>query len=72
MQNSPELQQAVLDAIEDEEGVDYAKNTVSEVCLTSMVLYPKGQADFDFTGDIFKKIVKEFYTSGEGDNAYAK
>lgn len=67
----PELQQAVLDAIEDEEGLEYSKNTMMDMFDKYDTLHQNTE-DLDFTESIFKNMVKDFYTSGEGDNAYAK
>ena len=67
----PELQQAVLDAIEDEEGLEYSKNTMMDMFDKYDTLHQNTE-DLDFTESIFKNMVKDFYTSAEGDNAYAK
>lgn len=68
---SPEIQQSIFDAIEDEEALEYAKNTMLDMFEKYNTLHHE-ETDYDFTEVIFKKIVKDYYASNGGGNAYAK
>lgn len=67
----PEIQQAVLGALDDEEALNYAKQTM----LNMFGKFDNLQQDsenHDFIEEIFKRIVNDYYNDGEEKSAYAK
>ena len=67
----PEIQQTVLSALDDEEALNYAKQTM----LNMFGKFDNLQQDsenHDFIEEIFKRIVNDYYNDGEEKSAYAK
>ena len=67
----PEIQQAVLAALDDEEALNYAKQTM----LNMFGKFDNLQQDsenYDFMEEVFKKIVSDYYNDDETKSAYAK
>ena len=67
----PEIQQAVLGALDDEEALNYAKQTM----LNMFGKFDNLQQDsenYDFMEEVFKKIVSDYYNDDETKSAYAK
>lgn len=67
----PEIQQTVLSALDDEEALNYAKQTM----LNMFGKFDNLQQDsenYDFMEEVFKKIVSDYYNDDETKSAYAK
>lgn len=67
----PEIQQTVLAALDDEEALNYAKQTM----LNMFGKFDNLQQDsenYDFMEEVFKKIVSDYYNDDETKSAYAK
>lgn len=67
----PEIQQIVLSALDDEEALNYAKQTM----LNMFGKFDNLQQDsenYDFMEEVFKKIVSDYYNDDETKSAYAK
>lgn len=67
----PEIQQAVLNAVDDDEALEYAKQTMMNM-FAKFENLQKDSENYDFTEEVFKKIVRDFYNDDETKSAYAK
>lgn len=67
----PEIEQAVLDAVDDEAALEYAKQTMLNM-FSKFDNLQQDSENYDFMEDTFKKIVKDFYNDDEAKNAYSK
>lgn len=66
-----ENKELIYNVIEDEEGLDYVKKTMLNM-FEKYSTFQQNSENYDFTESAFKRIVKEFYTSGDGDNPHVR
>lgn len=67
----PEIQKVVLEAVKDEEALNYAKQTMLDM-FSKFDNLQQDSENYDFVEETFKKIVKDYYNDGENKTAYAK
>ena len=67
----PEIQQVVREAAEDEEALNYAKQTMLNM-FSKFDSLQQDSENYDFVEVAFKKIVKDYYNDDENKTAYAK
>ena len=66
-----EIQQVVQEAVEDEEALNYAKQTMLNM-FSKFDSLQQDSENYDFVEVAFKKIVKDYYNDDENKTAYAK